>query len=321
MCINPFHYRRINSPILPPVLVPRYCEYPQNSVFKGSNQAAININLLTPRGASVASDPMPSNVTLGPHGFQTAPEPNNTPTMYQSGPSSASSTSASVSEPMEMSQPSGSQMNGNSMVEPISYQPQQFWCSITYFEMNCTVGETFHASQPSVVIDGFTDPTNAGSRFCLGLLSNVNRNMAVEKTRRHIGKGVRIYNVGNEVYAECLSDSAIFVQSRNCNISHNFHPTTVCKMPSGCSLKIFDTSLFCDLLNDAVSKGFEAVYELTKMCSIRVSFVKGWGADYHRQDVTSTPCWIEIHLNGPMEWLDRVLRQVKGPLNAISSYT
>ena len=137
-----------------------------------------------------------------------------------------------------------------------NYKEPLYWSSIAYYELNSRVGEVYHANNHSVIIDGFTNPSNKNNnRFCLGQLSNVNRNSTIENTRRHIGKGVHLYYVGGEVYAECLSDSAIFVQvlklilissfslkvliesscinnmlliqSRNCNYHHGFHPTTV----------------------------------------------------------------------------------------------
>ncbi|XP_022255125.1 mothers against decapentaplegic homolog 5-like [Limulus polyphemus] len=329
VCINPYHYKRIESPVLPPVLVPRHSEFPPGHPVISNFQ-------------QVPEPSMPHNVSFSPQGFPSPP-----PTINNfSGPAvtGASSPGSHISSsapnspfglPAETPPPAYSphddshQGSENSQamdttsipsdVLPVAYSEPQYWCSIAYYELNSRVGEVFHTQHHSIIIDGFTDPSNNNNRFCLGLLSNVNRNSTIENTRRHIGKGVHLYYVGGEIYAECLGDSAIFVQSRNCNHSHCFHPTTVCKIPPGCSLKIFNNQEFAQLLSQAINHGFEAVYELTKMCTIRMSFVKGWGAEYHRQDVTSTPCWIEIHLHGPLQWLDKVLTQMGSPHNPISS--
>jgi len=225
---------------------------------------------------------------------------------------------------MDTSNNANNNITNQQMVDnpDIVYQEPQFWCSIAYYELNSRVGEIFRAKRTdtNIYVDGFTNPSmHDNNRFCLGQLSNVNRNSTIENTRRHIGQGVHLTYVNGEVYAQCLSDKAIFVQSRNCNYQHKFMPTTVCKIPPNAQLRIFSNKIFEDLLRESVQKDYQSVFELTKMCTIRMSFVKGWGADYHRQDVTSTPCWIEIHLDGPLQWLDKVLTQMGSPDQIITS--
>jgi len=327
VCVNPYHYTKIDQPTLPPVLVPTNIR----------NNSEIPLEPLELPPLDELSSVIPDNSSFPmtetpPPGYMTDENEPVSPSSSSVSPAggglgggaggsdypSPIGTHGNSSQTTSRATPSPLHPLTYGEAEPVFYTDPPFWCSISYYELNTRVGETFHASQSSITVDGFTDPSNA-DRFCLGLLSNVNRNTVVEQTRKFIGKGVRLYYIGGEVFAECLSESSIFVQSPNCNQRYGWHPATVCKIPPGCNLKIFNNQEFAKLLEQSVNQGFEAVYQLTRMCTIRMSFVKGWGAEYRRQTVTSTPCWIELHLNGPLQWLDRVLTQMGSPSIRCSS--
>lgn len=69
------------------------------------------------------------------------------------------------------------------------------------------------ASQPKVIVDGYTDPSSM-NRFCLGQLSNVHRTDVSEKARFHIGNNnhnniipIEIIFVKSDYYVRPRSDN------------------------------------------------------------------------------------------------------------------
>uniref|UniRef100_A0A3B3CLT2 Mothers against decapentaplegic homolog n=1 Tax=Oryzias melastigma TaxID=30732 RepID=A0A3B3CLT2_ORYME len=252
VCVNPYHYQRVETPILPPILVPRHTDistdFPQLDDYSPSIPENTNISANTePLNNYIPDTPPPGYMSEDGETNDHQVNLNMDTGESHDGTSRRSFFLYNLclfflfyffSGSPSMSPNPVFPMNSNLNLQPVTYCESAFWCSISYYELNQRVGETFHASQPSLTVDGFTDPSNS-ERFCLGLLSNVNRNSAVELTRRHIGRGVRLYYIGGEVFAECLSDSAIFVQSPNCNQHYSWHPATVCKIPPGYSQILF----------------------------------------------------------------------------------
>ncbi|CAD5217703.1 unnamed protein product [Bursaphelenchus okinawaensis] len=253
--------------------------------------------------------------------------------------------------------PSGSKENGNtygaryntlrhnlSRIRIPNACPVSHWCSISYYELDTQIGQTFKVprDQSEVTIDGGMDPAGARlGRFCLGALSNVHRSEASEKARLHIGRGIKLKQTpdGN-VYLTCLSQKGAFVRSYFLDFEHGLvYGSTVHKFSIGAEKKIFDLrwafSEMCEQRQSAqlavaaqayavagimqnviapsvLERAGTGVDDLRRVCcTLAISFVKGWGTGYNRSTIKETPCWIEVQLHRPLQLLNGILRKTE----------
>ncbi|KAL3096098.1 hypothetical protein niasHS_005857 [Heterodera schachtii] len=223
--------------------------------------------------------------------------------------------------------PNEEDIRANVTVKPPYSVSTNFWCFVYYYELNERVGEVFKAEwrqhaqfeQPQLFIDGGVSGSYENTRYCLGIIGNINRNPVVTDVRQSIGKGLRLFQRNENIYLECLSDSALFVQCPFFAKRNGDHLATVYKLMKGRqtahsaesseSICLFDKKMFDDLLNDASLRGYNSLYALNIFCQCRISFVKGWGQQYRRQTITSCPMWIELQFPRPLQILDRALME------------
>ena len=147
----------------------------------------------------------------------------------------------------------------------------------------------------------------------------------------HIGKGVQLEcKEDGSVYAKCLSDYSVFFESYYLDRESGREAfDAVHKIYPGSCIKVFSLKecLRCLKLaatmkksqnNSSISSqnggsggggGSQSidVDDLKRLCRLRFSFVKGWGSDYPRKKISDTPCWCEVQLNRPLQYLDQLI--------------
>ncbi|XP_064554444.1 mothers against decapentaplegic homolog 7 isoform X2 [Drosophila montana] len=165
------------------------------------------------------------------------------------------------------------------------------WCQIAYWELAQRVGDLFHARKSAVNIydDGPVDC--AGESMCLRELSGKRRPLdTVQSTRQKVGLGLTLSLEYGDVWIYNRSNVPLFVDS----------PTLaerldrVCKVMPGYCLKAFETQKAQWLAGKQLQQTHLGPID---RFSMKISFAKGWGNMYRRQDVMGCPCWIEVHFS------------------------
>ncbi|CAF0910700.1 unnamed protein product [Didymodactylos carnosus] len=299
VCINPYHYEKIETHVSSLLPSQMDCGY--------SMEPTIQQNII----ATTFIQPEQSMNCY--HSYNLTPNTSD---------SSSSNSALNVTPPQYC--PNTDYMNVIQENENIYYDQidsKQCWCSLLYYELDIRLSPRFDVYTQSIQIDGYTSPTTTqfSQRFSLGSITNISLYFFPII-------GIKLWQSNGEIYVEnCLHVGAIYVQSGLANMMFKNSDKYVSKIKNNNWFLLFDINFFTQLITNILNKPnnpnmYEHIYDLTKLCHIRISFIKGWGsANYFRQDVTSTPCWLEIILHEPLQLIDYYLQQQRGPQGLITS--
>lgn len=161
------------------------------------------------------------------------------------------------------------------------------WCTVAYWELRQRVGRLYLVHEPYVNI---FQSLPQGDGLSLELLQKDAETESVKRTRDKVGIGVVLSREDDGVWLYNRSQFPVFVNSPTFeNVDSRTLP--VLKLLPGYSIKIFDYDSLELIRHLSQSRHLDGPFD---PASIRISFAKGWGPNYHRQFITSCPCWLEV---------------------------
>ncbi|EEZ99343.2 daughters against dpp [Tribolium castaneum] len=162
------------------------------------------------------------------------------------------------------------------------------WCRLAYWELAQRVGPLFPVEAPAVNVFGDVPYCDGLSLETLAQ-QNCNAPESVRHGRCKIGLGVTLSHEGGSVWVYNRSENPIFVNSVTLDSADSPLPTRV---PAEQCLCVYDPQ---KAAAHRTCWDFSTHGPIDPN-SIRISFAKGWGPLYKRQEITSCPCWLEILL-------------------------
>ncbi|XP_065170055.1 mothers against decapentaplegic homolog 6 [Atheta coriaria] len=170
------------------------------------------------------------------------------------------------------------------------------WCKLAYWEQQKRVGEQYPVFASHLNVFGDI-PCGDGLSLTQLAQHSFSPPDSVSRTRCKIGLGVTLSREEDGIWVYNRSEHPVFVNSLTLEdpcVSSSTSATPT-KVPAEHCICVFDPTKAA-LANygwDFARRRRDGPVDTN---SVQISFAKGWGARYSRQDVMSCPCWIEVLL-------------------------